>query len=373
MHAPLWQSYFAKQLAKMLLLVFFSLYFLYLFIDISTHSRSIFQHTQFFLFDLCTYSLMLMSKRASLILTLSLIIATIQVLCRSNRHNELLALQTTGLSLFSLARPFFFASFCCCALHLYNAEYLLPSYLTSMNRFEKTHFKGPKTHTKPGVHTLFLPGEKRLIYQRYDPKRERFIDVFLLVSFDEIWHSKTLCVAKRPPTGFFVEKIARNSSGIMEKKASFARYVFSDLSVDFSTTETPKDLLETQSLSQLFRGAFLTPSASLHFQAKAKTHLYSHIATSFFPFLIVLGIFPFCIASKRHLPVFLIFSISIFSYVFLFAFSKACLILGENQVLAPHISMFGVPLILFLLFGTHFMKKCKGSTWIVSLKPPRGI
>ncbi|MEM7174716.1 MAG: LptF/LptG family permease [Chlamydiota bacterium] len=373
MNQKLWRYYLSKEIAKVFFLILFSLYFLYLLIDYSTHLQAEVKGTAISPVAILLYYAQLFSKRISLLLPLALIVATAKVLCTLNRHNELLAFQTAGFSLFSLARPFFFFAFCCTAANLYNFEYFLPSCFSSMSQFEQEQLKHQRSHSAAAVHALLLPDGTRLIYQYYDPTHSTLLDVFLIRSIDEVWHMKALALSGNNPIGICVDLMMRNCGGLIEKKASFATYPFIGLKIALDLQQPSKELLQGQSISALFTQAFQTPNISNQKKAAAQTHLYFKLVMSCLPFLMLIGMIPYCIPSKRHLPIFFIFSISIFSYIFLFTLLDACIILGETQLVPAHWAILGVPALLLFIFGQRFIKTCIGFQWISRPQLKRGI
>ncbi len=356
-HQKLWQRYLCKEIAKTFFLVLCSIYFLYLLIDYSIQFKAGTKGAAAPAADIAFYYVALFSKRANFLLSLALTIATVKVLCTLNRANELLAFQTAGLSLFSLFRPFLFAAFCCSLANLYNFEYLLPSCHAAIDRFEHSHLKRSLS-THSSVHAASLDQNATLIYQSHDPHTATLNDVFLVYSVNDIWHAKKLVLTPPHPTGFCVDHMVRCQDGRLEKSASFSTYTFTQFCSSLNLYQTSADLLRQLPLTALAARASDTDSPSIETLWTAQTHLYFNLATSFLPFLLVIGVAPFCISSKRNFSPFFIFALAIFCQIFLFALLDACSILGESQVIAPGWAIFGVPLTLFFGFGFIFLKTC---------------
>ncbi len=356
-YQKLWQRYLCKEIAKTFFLVLCSLYFLYLLIDYSIQFKAGTKGAAASAADIAFYYLALFSKRANFLLSLALTIATVKVLCTLNRANELLAFQTAGLSLFSLFRPFFFTAFCCCLANLFNFEYVLPACCAAIDRFEYTHLKRSPL-TLPSVHAASLDQNAALIYQSYDPQTATLNDVFLVYSVDDIWHAKTLILTPPHPRGVCVDHMVRCPKGRLEKCASFPTYIFTQLHPSINLHQTSADLLRQLPLTSLAAHASNTSSPSRATLLAAQTHLYFNLATSFLPFLVVLGVAPFCVSCRRNFSPFFIFASAIFCKIFLFALLDACSILGESQVIAPAWAIFGVPLALCFAFGLIFLRTC---------------
>ena len=356
----LWQRYFLKEILKVFSLFLFSFFFLYSLIDYSMHLQEILKNETLSLKGLFLYYGMLFSKRCDLLLPLSLLIASVKVLTSLNKRNELLALQTAGIPLHVLTRPFFFVSLLCVSLSYLNFELIAPKSLTYIDRFEKKHLKNSpsKENVKGVVNTLPLIDGGRVIYQSYDPETKELFDLFWIKSSDHVIHMKTLSIGQTPPEGTFLDELERNPEGKMEKVASFPSLELPDLHIDFSLEHQKNLSMENQSISELGmillnqRGAFTETLSA------AATHLYFKLVMPWLPVLVLIGVIPYCVPSSRSLSTFLIFALTIFGYIAFFTIMDGCIILGEMQVISPFWAIFALPLLFLFYFGFRFSKMC---------------
>ncbi|MDN3508435.1 MAG: LptF/LptG family permease, partial [Candidatus Neptunochlamydia sp.] len=163
----IWQRYFLSEILKNFFLFLFCFFILYALVDYSIHIQEIMKNRHISIGDLAVYYGMLFSKRCDLLLPLSLLIASVKVLTSLNRSNELLALQTSGITTHRLTRPFFFVGLMCVGLSYANFEILAPQSLNYIDHFEKKYLKKKTAQkiNKQAIHTLPLEDGTRLLYQ----------------------------------------------------------------------------------------------------------------------------------------------------------------------------------------------------------------
>ncbi|MBM3198625.1 MAG: hypothetical protein FJZ58_05155 [Chlamydiae bacterium] len=65
------------------------------------------------------------------------------------------------------------------------------------------------------------------------------------------------------------------------------------------------------------------------------------------PFLVLLGVIPYCVRYSRTLPLFLIYSLALFGFIVFSTGINALTILGENQVFSPYAALL-IPFVLAL-------------------------
>lgn len=356
----LWQRYLLKEILKSFFLFLFCFFFLYVLVDYSMHMQEILKNKKIFWGDLSIYYGMLFSKRCDLLLPLSLLISSIKVLTSLNKRNELLAFQAAGIPIHRLTRPFFFVGLICVALGYYNFEILAPKSLNYIDHFEQKYLKKKKSRkkTETAVHALLLEDGTRLLYQYYDTKKKEFVDIFLVQSPDEIYHMKTLGVESPHPIGTFVDQMKRNEKGQIEKVASFPKYAFESLSLNFDLQDHFEESMENRSITQL---ATMTLNKTRLFHENrwlVHTNLYFKLFMPWLPVLVLIGLIPFCVVSSRTHPTFLIFSLTIFGYIAFFTIMDGCIIMGELRVLPPFWAIFTLPIAFFFIFGPRFIKMC---------------
>ncbi|NGX50561.1 MAG: hypothetical protein K1060chlam2_00407 [Chlamydiae bacterium] len=356
----LWQRYFLREILKVFFLFLFCFFFLYVLVDYSMHMQEILKNKSISLLDFLYYYGMLFSKRCDLLLPLSLLISSVKVLTSLNHKNELLALQTAGIPLHVLTRPFFFVGLLCVGVSYLNVEVIAPKSLTYIAHFEQKYLKRKKKHTLPQTSVYALPLEDgtRLIYQSYDSTKKEFFDLYWILSHDEIYHMKKLSFGGKYPQGTFVDLMRRNQEGVIEKVDSYNSYLFDSLQLNFNLQKHSGRAIENRSISELIEIILNKTPLFYENRATAETHLYFKVLMPWLPVLVLIGVIPFCIRSMRNLPTFLIFSLTIFGYIAFFMIMDACVVLGELQVIAPFWAIFSLPILFFTLFGTRFLRLC---------------
>ncbi len=349
----LWERYLIKETLKTFFLFLFSFYFLYLLIDYSMHLQQIMKSEKLKIKELMLYYFMLFSKRLTLLLPLALLISSLKVLTSMNRKNELLALESGGIGIKSLMRPFFFIALLCVGINYFNSEMLSSRSLIFINLFEKKFFKSKKKpyNNKESMHILVLEDGSRLIYQDYDQENRLLLDLFYVLSTDEIYTMKTLSLKEGLCIGNKVDRLNRNENGFIEKKDSFDTFLFSSLTIDPTfkdTLERPLENRSIQDLISLLRKKRKPTSA-------IQSHLLFKLLMPLLPLFVMIGIIPYTIVFKLSSSPFILFAIAIFGYIAFFSVLKACLILSQAQVVSPFWA-FLTPTFLFLFFfGRKFL------------------
>lgn len=360
----IWQRYFLQEILKTFFLFLGCFFFLYALADYSMHMQEILKNKKIAIGDLCLYYGMLFSKRADLLLPLSLLIASVKVLTSLNKRNELLALQTSGIAVHKLTRPFFFVGMICVAISYCNFEIIAPKSLNYVDHFEKKYLKKKRSQKKEkgGIHALPLEDGTRLLYQTYNGETEEFFDLFWVLSVDEMYHIKTLKIVDDAAIGTFVDHLKRGAGGEIQKFASYPTHLFKNLHLNLGLQDHFSKPMQNRSISELVQMTLNKTPLFYENRMTVHTHLYFKLIMPWLPVLVLIGVVPFCVPSVRFLPTFLIFSVTIFGYITFFTIMDGCVILGETQVLPPFWAIFTLPILFFLGFGTRFVKLClKGS------------
>ena len=89
-------------------------------------------------------------------------------------------------------------------------------------------------------------------------------------------------------------------------------------------------------------------------EAEIATILFYKLAIPFACLLAVLAPAPFSIRFGRHLPIFLIFALSLFGMISFFTIVNSTIILGKSQIVPPLIAIGSAPLLAFLIFGRKY-------------------
>lgn len=219
----LWERYILQELLKFFVFFIFCFYFLYFLIDYSTHIQELMRGRFIPLGKIAQYYGFQFIKRLEIILPLSLLISIIRLLCNLNIHHELIALQSAGLSIKKILRPFFFLGILCSLINLAIMEFALPYSLNFIDKFYYAHLRHSERgkHREP-LHVLHLKDQSKLVYQYYDASMEAFFDVIWIRKPHDLWRMKYLKINGNYPQGEWVDHLKRNSEGFFEKEQSFS-------------------------------------------------------------------------------------------------------------------------------------------------------
>jgi len=266
------------------------------------------------LYYLCT-----LSYRLNELLPFSIACSTAIVLSRRVRNNELIPLLNAGLSLRSIARPFFAVSTICSLILLLNTQYIYPKAVHYHHKITESDFgrkKPPDSSAQLGI-VLGKDGS-RLFFARHNKTLQQLNDVFWVRSTDSVFHIENLAYfPDRPPEGFHIDVIERNTRGRMQKTTSYDRCELPELVLSKKeiqmATANPKEL----SILQL---AYLVPrfgSSQSERALESSTYLYLKILYSFLAILAFLIPAPLCLRFEKRLPQALLL---FFSLAILFSF-----------------------------------------------------
>lgn len=359
MRLKIWERYFLKEFLKTLFLFLFCFFGLYMLIDYSSNASSFHHHITFQWRDTAAYYLSDFSKRLDVLLPFALLIATIRTLCNLNIHNEIVALQSGGISVKRLMQPFVLVGVLCTALAYVNTEFVLPTALKELKHIHDSRSREKhKQQYDNAVQHLALEDNTTLLFQNYDSALDRFFDAYWVRSFDDIYRIKFLHPNTQGgvPEGHFVEHLQRNESGEMLKIASAEKMALPDMHFNketlFETITAPSE----KSLSELWYKLPQEQRVLSEKEAQALSAFYHKAALPWLCLLAIIAPAPFCLRCTRQLPVFFIYACSIFGLVAVYLIMDAALVLGERHVLAPSIAV-GAPFGLFsMLFTWRFFK-----------------
>jgi len=356
----IWQRYLLKETLKVFFLFLLCFFLLYALIDYSMHMQEILKNKKISWGNLSIYYGMLFSKRCDLLLPLSLLISSVKVLTSLNKRNELMAFQTAGIPLHHLTRPFFFVGIICVGLSYFNFEILAPKSLTYIDNFEKNYLKKKNNQKKDQTSVFAIPLEdgSRLVYQSYAKSEKEFLDVFWILSADEIYHMKTLKIDSPSPIGSYVDHMKRDQEGKIVKVASHETFPFTGLNLNSNLQESYEHSIENRSITQLAQMTLRKSPLFLENRTLIHTYLYFKVLMPWLPVLVLIGVIPFCVRSSRILPTFFIFSATIFGYIAFFTLMDGCVVLGEMRVVSPFWAIFTLPIAFFFIFGPRFIKMC---------------
>ncbi len=353
----LWERYFFKEVTKVFLLFLFLFFLFYALTEYSIHLQDFTRDKNLKIFDLLAYFAFQFIKRAPLLVPLGLLVATIKSLCTANARGELVALQSAGIGLKVILRPFFLLGTLCLIFNVLNTQFILPRSLTYLDTFKNLHFRGDKGVRKDRIQVLYLKDNSKLIYQTFDKKNHLFKDVIWVISVDDIWRMKTLNADPHYPLAQFADHIQRTEGGILEKTASFETHLFSTLKWDSSMTNQGFIPVENKTPTTLFK--LLKQNKPAYEKSEILTQLLHKCTLPFLSLLVVLGVAPYCVRYSRGIPVFFIYSVALFAFLSIFALFNAAVILGENHTLSPFVAVLAPFSFIAALCLWKFFKTCK--------------
>lgn len=347
MLTKIWQRYIFKDLVKCFTFFLFAFFLLYFLADFSTHTQDFMTEKGLSLFRISSYYMHQFFKRISLLFPLALLISTIKVLSSMNANRELVALQACGVKLKKILIPFWILA-CFCSLTGYvNEEVIIPKIAIFLDEAKQTRRANvdPSKAKKRPFTTLYLKDSSRLVYQRFDEKKKAFFDVYWIRSFNDIWRMKYLSADPQRPLAEFVDHIVRSDSGFLEKKESYEQCILPSLKWKTSELYKKYTSAKHQKISNLAHSLIHKKAESFHAKGEISTYLFYKLLTPLMPFLILLGVTPYCVSYSRNPSVFLLYGVSIFCFVVFFTLMDSLIIIGENQTLPPFVVM-GTPFLL---------------------------
>ncbi len=357
----LWKRYFFKEWAKVFLLFFGCFYFLYVLIDLSTHTKA-FQKHSVGLHDVVFYYLCQLTQRADVLILFALLVSTLKVLMTLNLRNEIVALVVSGISLKKLLRPFLFAACLCTGVLYLNFQFLYPTAIQKLMRFEEQFFhSNMKNERSSPVHHLFLQDNSLLVYNTYDPIEKVFLDAYWIQSHNDLYRIKKLFPHEKTATGHLVDHIVRSEEGTMERKESMELFSFSQIEFEEKSLYAASHPPRWQSLSQLARDIPWKQTccgfAKMNdHEAGTTTSFYYKLLLPLTCFLAVIAPAKYALRFGRSLSVFLIFAFSLFGMITFFTLVNSSVILGESQVMPSALALLIPFLACFFFFGWKYAK-----------------
>lgn len=337
----IWKHYFLREIVKIFFLFLGSFFFLYSLLDYSTHMQDFVKDNQIQILDIISYYGFHFIKRADLLLPLALLLATVKVLCSFNNHRELVALQTASIPLKKLLSPFFLVALVCTLFNYISFEYITPKSLNFLDRFRQEHFK----HTYKGIrkepfHIFHLKDNSKLIYQYYDESEAKFFDVLWIRSSSDIYRIKWLSADQDHPEGHYIDHLIKTPEGYFVKKESFTTEVLNDLKWKNNRARQGIIPFENRGISELVNLYLQKAQNTSYAGSEILAYLSFKCLMPLLSFLVVFAVAPFCVRYSRGLPLFLIYTFSLFGFLTFFTLMDSAVIIGKNGVIHPILANF---------------------------------
>lgn len=351
------ERYFYKRIALLFGFILCSMAAIYTLVDYSSRFKLFYQATvnwQVVLF----YFLARLGSLAELLLPLAFAIAFVATLGNSMMRNEILALWTSGISTRRIMRPFMISASVVAALLYLHFQFGHPT----LKAFEQRFFeRTAKIAPSKELFSLTLSDQSHLLYQNFDSTSGLFFDVIWIKNLDEIYRMeklKTIDASTMRYEGINVEKYARTSlnTALSTSRDAPLRQVEKlpslciehlPLSLEIQKQAIPLDSL---SLTALF-GQLSAPYGLRRESAQADTVatlLLYRLLTPLTPLLAILVLTPPSIRVQRKSSLVLIMLMALILLFTCFTITRASLILGKKQVVAP---MWAMALPFLIAFG----------------------
>lgn len=317
-------------------------------IDLSFHAIHILKKTESPFLEMGTYYALLFSGYLDVFIPFSFLVASLKVWIDLDTGNELLALQTGGVSGKKITIPFFCLAIILSLTLYLNQETFAPASKTIAHQ-TKSKFKRKK-YRESSVKNIILKDNSQLYYLNYD--ENCLYDIFWIQSLNDIWHFEKLMIKDHEPVAFFADHFLKNAEGKIVKTASYENLLMPTIPIDETSFRTALIPLQNQSLSTLFHQAMLAPNPS----DKSLTYFFSKCAQPLILFLIILTFAPIHLAYTRHKRNFLLISIALGLMVIYKALLEGMAILGENSILPPLVAIFSPPIIALAITLPKFLR-----------------
>ena len=132
--------YMRKELLQMFFFLLGAFFFLYILIDYSMHLK-MFNQGQLSYYNIFLYYLWQFSEHLTILVPLSLMIATIKVLISMNVHGELSALFSAGIAFKRFYRPFIYIAFGLVAISFMNVQFIQPLSFSTTAKVQRKLFQ----------------------------------------------------------------------------------------------------------------------------------------------------------------------------------------------------------------------------------------
>ena len=322
------------------ILFFLLLFYIFIVIsDYSAHIQEFVKNRNIPFHEIGLYYLCQLIKQIHILLPLSLLITSMKILSSMNRHFEIVALQSAGISIQKIARPFIYAALACTSLLYLTSELLAPKAEEKITSFQHEHLARNKKNRKKIQERDLIDGTK-IIYQSYDSKTEEFFDLYWIKSMDEIWYAKTM---RRNKQGTSVDHFVRGESQKIEKQDSYKAYT-----LPLTTLVIQKPLiLENLPIRKLLK---------LPKDEKTLTQIWLKLLIPLLSLMIITAIIPTATKFARDKSPLIPFAFALFGFFAFFSIMNACAVIGESGSLPPYLAILPFPVLLETFFLIRWIK-----------------
>lgn len=341
MHIPIYFRYIITRFIRTALLIFLTFFTTILLVELTVHFP--FQSIKTMMLHITA----VFFKRLDLLMPLSYLFTTIQLIGTMHRHNEINALNTSGISMKDIISPLYLVAFITAGVLTLNHQFIVPRtnpWLLDEIRSQKN----AKHNTEYEVR--FLDDGSRIIFSKGKTQLE---DLYWIRSHKEIWHCTEVSFEDQLPVGFYVDKLHKNEKHEFVKASSFHRYTLPESFLSAKPLVEQKNELSISTLFKLLTKHNLAITAD-------KGFIYSlfcyKLITPFFPILVLTGIIPFVLPYKRRIKQMNLYTIGTVMFLVFHTVIKSCIILAEHYVASPLLTIILIPLLIQAVLSYNLWK-----------------
>ena len=340
-HFPLYFRYILSRFFKTSMLLFITLLTTTLLIELSIQFSSRFTELLFF------HMVAIFFKRLDLLLPLSYLFATVNLFGNLHKHNEINAMNTSGISMRNIIAPLYLTALLTAGFLTINHQFILPR--TNQWLIDEIKLQNEKNQNSE-YEVRFLNDGSRIIYTKGISQLD---DLFWIKSHKEIWHCAEVSFEDRLPVGFYVDKFIKNEKHEFVKSASYHRYTLPEAFISAKPMVHQKNELSISTLFKLLTAHNLAISAD-------RGYIYSlfcyKLVNPFFTFLVITGMIPFVLPYKRRYKQMNLYTIGTVAFFVFHSLIKSCIILAEHYVTSPLGTIILVPILIQTVLSYNLWK-----------------
>lgn len=325
--------------------------FLYIISDTLSHLDEILKHHVGFVF-MCRYYLICLPIIFTQTSPIAILLSTIYVFGKFNRTNELVAMRSSGLSLWQISMPIVIIALSLSILMFSVNEKILPRARLQADKM-KARLEGTPgvTIPKETIHNLTFYGlENRLFFINIFDSKNNTMEGITILEHDNKQNLTSKITARRGAykdrLWLFYEftRLRFDPEGHISDDAIYAQEEIMDI------TETPQDFLQQKKKQELMNTAQLEDyiwrlkkSGATPAIKNLLVDLYQRYASSFTSLILVLLGIPFSFTIRRRANLFSSFGVCIAISFLYYIATGISLALGKSGFIFPFLSAWLVP------------------------------
>lgn len=286
--------------------------------------------------------------RADLLVSLAFLLALLGTLLSLNEHREIMACQAAGFSKWRILFPFYLFTLLLALFSYANGEWGTPFASGKLRVIKKSR----KIAKASPFSMKILPDKSRVLFQ---VDENGIHDFYWIRSHQDILHCKRLIFEEETPIGLFVDIFSSSENDLLEKKASIDKMV---LDMRFKEMKNQPFMNHYSSLSRLFRLLTTNILSIISDREKVLTFLLYKLLYPLFPLFFLTILSPAFISYRRTLNPYFTFLKAILAYLIFYSFIKTFILLGENYILSPWITLV-LPFVLLQGFFSVRLSRCE--------------